>query len=543
MISRFALLILLTLTLSTTAIAEQSLVVATVNGENITTDMMANELSTIHSAQSSEVHRSDFSLDRLLQKLINNRLLVQDAYALGIDQEQSTQDVVRWYRETSAYQMLLEDVRPKEILVPESELKAGFERYYRRVMLRLICVIDSSLSHAIVDSIGQGVSMASLARNHSIDKYKSLGGDAGLYPLYDVPEDLSMQLETASPGDVFGPMFLWNTWAVVRAEAFLNPDKLIYDSVKVILHKQLLIDKGAEIRRAFIAEEGAGTPVWVDSAAVDSIQILVALNQEPTSHTVLRVGKHREMTAADLKKKYVHRIVGRSDRDQREVLWEVVDEQYQMMMLKEIATHKEYLNDPRLDAGANAFRDSMMLVTYLQTVIAPTVKITDQEIKTYYDSNPDKFFDSGRIRVAIITRETLAEAQTDYERIVSGADFTWIAKQYSTDEYKDRGGVRDWAALSKFPRDIAAQLEAVEIGTCLPPLSGDEGFVVMKLVEREQGPKLLLAQVEGGIRSRLEAEKQLAAIEATLTELRAESEITINEAALKALQVTGPDGN
>ena len=258
MTSRIALLILLSLTLSTAAIAEQTLVVATVNGDEITTDMMANELANIHSTQSAEIHRSDFSLDRLLQKLINNRLLVQDAYALGIDQEQTTQDVVRWYRETSAYQMLLEDVRPKEIEVPESELRAGFERYYRRAMLRMICVIDSSLSQAIVDSIGDGVSMASLARNHSIDKYKQLGGDAGLYPLYDVPEDLSMQLKTASPGELFGPLFLWNVWAVVRPEAYLPPDNLIYDSVKVILRKQLLIDKGTAIRRAFIAEEG----VW-----------------------------------------------------------------------------------------------------------------------------------------------------------------------------------------------------------------------------------------------------------------------------------------
>ena len=277
--------------------------------------------------------------------------------------------------------------------------------------------------------------------------------------------------------------------------------------------------------------------------AVDSIQVYVALNQEPKPRPVMRIGADREMSSTDLKKKFVHQIVGRNDRDHHEVLWDVIDEQYQVMMLKEIAKQKEYLNDPRLDEGANAFRDSMLLVTYLQSVIAPTIKISDEEIKTYYDSNPDKFFDSGRIRVAIITRETQAEAQTDYERIVSGADFTWIAKQFSIDEFKDRGGVRDWATLSKFPRDIAAQLEAVEIGTCLPPLSGDDGFVVMKLLEREAGPRLTLAQVEGGIRSRLETEKQLAAIDATLTELRADADITINEAALQALQVTGPDGN
>jgi parvulin-like peptidyl-prolyl isomerase len=525
------------------AFATDPVVVATVNGDQITTDMMANEIARIHSVQTEQVSRSGFSVDRLLQRLINDRLLIQDAYALGINEERDVVDAVHWFRETSAYQMLLEDITPKDIKVSDEELREAFNKYYRRAMLRLICVVDSSLSASIADSIHSGVSMASLSARYAIDKYKSLGGDAGVFPLYDIPEDLAERIESVPQGELVGPMFLWDTWTVVRADAFLPPDETMYDSVKVILQKQIMIDKGAQMRRATIAREAADIPVWADSSAVNEIPALVAAGQDPKAEPVLRVGQTRELLASDLKNKFIHRTVGQSNRDKHDAVWEVFDEQYQVMMLKEIAKKKSYIDDPRLDKDAEAFRDSMMLVTYLRSVVAPTIKISDAEIKEFYDANPNEFFDAGRVRVAIITRETLAEAQADYDKLLTGADFAWMAKQYSTDEYKDRGGVRDWATMSEFPREIAAQIDTLAIGGYLPPLSGDEGFVVIKLIEREQGRRLSLDVVKPGIRTKLESKKQYAAIDATITELRADSEIKINEDVLHSLQVSGPQGN
>lgn len=525
------------------ALAQETEVIATVNGDEITTDMMAKELGRIHSAQSEEVNRADFSLDRLLQKIINNRLLLMDARSLGMDEEKTVVDAVRWFRETAAYQTLLEDTRPKDWNVPENELRDGFDRYYRRAMLRLICVVDSSLSCAIADSIKSGVSMASLATRHAIDKYKNLGGDAGVYPLYDVPEDLSKTLETATPGQLFGPMFLWNTWVVVRPEAFLPPEEEIYDSVKVILQKQILIDKGNEFRRGFIAREGTTIPVWVDTVAVDSIPVMMGMGRDAGDNIVLRVGKDRELSAKDLQNKYVHRVVGRSDRDTYKVLWEALGEQYEVMMLKEIAKRNSYVEDPRLDQEANEFRDSMMVVNYLQTVIAPTVKVSDAEAQTFYNTNTDLFVGPSRVRVAIISRASATEAQSDYERILAGADFNWIAKQYSTDEYKDLGGLRDWASLSQFPRELAVQLDTMALGTCLPPLAGEGSYVVMKLVDRERGSKLSFNEAKPGIIGQIQQQKQLAAIDATIKDLRANADIKINDDVLKSLQVSGPSGN
>ncbi len=542
--TRIALIVLTALLVCGTARAEDKIVLATVNGEEITSDALLNELRNIHSEQTEEVHRADFNVNRLLQKLINDRLLAQDARDLGLNQEKTITDAVRWFRETQAFELLVRDVQPTTFEVSESEVRASFDHNYQRVMLRILCVPDSSLSAAIADSIvGQGVSMASLAQRHAIDKFKDVGGDAGLFPLFDIPEHLAKKIEIVPSGTLVGPMMLWRTWALARADAILPPEEELYDSVKVILKNFLLMQRGAEFRKDFIAREGAAIPVMVDSTAIDSIPGRFALGEPGVGTVIVRIGKDRVLTSEDLQNKFTHRYIARGDRNQWDVLYEVLDEQFDLMMLKEIAKQRKYLDDPRIDSSAVAFEDSMLIVTYLQSVIAPTIKITDAEIQEYYDGHPEHFHEPGRVQVAIHTRGTIDEARADYDKVVAGADFSWIAKQYSTDEYKDRGGLRDWASLGEFPTAIAMQLDTLPVGQCLPPLVGDQGFAVLKLVAREPGSRRPLADVRESVRSVINSRKEFEAIDATLQDLRTRSEITINESALNSMMLSGTDEN
>lgn len=528
------------LALLAVARAESPVVIATVNGDSITSDMLAEELGRIHSAQTSAVERPDFSIERLLNKVLNNRLIVHDALALGMDEEKSITDAVRWFREVMAFEALMTEIQPEVIPVTEQEVREAFERHYRRAMVRLICVTDSALCGAIVDSVKQGVSMASLSRNHAIDKYKDLGGDAGVYPLYDLPEDLAKQMEIAPVGTLFGPLSLWQTWAAVRADAFLPADETIFDSVQVLMRRQIMIDKATAIRKEFIAREGTTIAVWIDSARVDSIIVRMALGQEANEDIVAKIGKTRSLTEKDLRQKYIHRVVGRNDRDKYAVLHETLDEQIQVMQLKEIATLQRFVEDPRFDQEALRFRDSMLVVNYLQSVIGPTIKVSEDEIKTFYQANSSQFRKPGRVRVATITRATLEESQADYERVLAGADFAWIAEQYSLDEYKNRGGVRDWESVERYPGIIASQLDTMAVGTCLAPLSGQDGFTLLKLVEREAGAIRTLDEARETITAMLERQKQFQAIDATVTDLRAAADITINEQAIQELQISGP---
>jgi len=540
MISRLFAIFVLSIACAAPVRSEEPVLIATVNGEQITSDMLESELGRIHMSQAAVVERSDFDIERLITKLVNDRLLVQDAVSLGMDGEKSIVDAVRWFREVRAYEAMMKEIQPEAIPVSDQELREGFEKFYRRAMIRLICVADSALCSAIVDSIHQGVSMASLSRNHAIDKYKSVGGDAGLYPLYDLPEDVVKELEAAPLGTLVGPRFLWHAWAAIRAEAFLPADETIFDSVQVLVKRQIMIDKATVIRKSFIATEGASIPVYIDSVAVDSILTRMNLGLESTDKTIATVGKSRKLTETDLRQKYIHRIVGRNDRYNTAVLYETLDEQIQVMQLKEIATLNRFVEDPRFNADADRFRDSMLVVNYLQSVIAPTIKVSDKEISDFYQANQERFRKPGRVRVATLTRENVEDTQRDYEKVLAGADFAWMAEQYSIDDFKERGGLRDWAGMELFPPEVAGQLDTAAIGSCLPPMITDEGFALLKVVEREPGELLPISEAKEKVKSMLERQKQFQAIDATITDLRATANIVMNDEAIQALKIAGP---
>lgn len=72
----------------------------------------------------------------------------------------------------------------------------------------------------------------------------------------------------------------------------------------------------------------------------------------------------------------------------------------------------------------------MLVVNYLQSVIGPTIKVSDdeEEISTYYQANLNQFRKPGRVRITTISRATLERTQADYEKVLAGADFAWIAE-------------------------------------------------------------------------------------------------------------------
>lgn len=533
--SAFLFALFFTVSLSS---AEETVALAVVNGDTITSDDVIRELMAIHSEQSEEVSRPDFDVARLVHSLINDRLIVQDALALGLDQEDKMKETVGWFRETMAYQLLLSDLSPKTE-IPESEIRDAFEKLYRRVQSRMICVVDSSASAAIADSIRMGIPMATLATRNAIDKYKDFGGDAGTHPLFDISEDLSKRFEANPVGTLLGPMFLWGVWVVTRAENFLPADEALYDSVKTLVQQQLMFERAEKLRRDLIAREGATIPLKIDSAAIETVLNKALNGLDGTDAPVVTVGSDRILTEEDLRKKFAHRAASRSDRDNHAVINEVLDEQVQTMMLKEIATRTNYVNDPRLDSDALAFRDSMLVVHYLQTVIGPTVKVSDTEIETYYNQNREQFREPGRVRVAAITRKTQEEAEADYEKILAGADFAWIAEKYSIDNFAKQGGLRDWISLREFPPFMSAQFDTMQIGSCMMPVQGDEGFIVMKLIERERGEILPLERTKVSIKSMIEQQKQFETIDRTIQDLREHSNITVNQDALNAFHPIG----
>lgn len=111
----------------------ESTVIAEVNGEVITEEDLQERISDIHMYKPrlpAEGEASGVSIDDIIEDLVNERLVVQEAYRLGLDQDP---DVVRGVRNfleiRSVYRMEREEILDK-IEVTEEEISGRFNSTY-----------------------------------------------------------------------------------------------------------------------------------------------------------------------------------------------------------------------------------------------------------------------------------------------------------------------------------------------------------------------------------------------------------------------------
>lgn len=210
--------------------------------------------------------------------------------------------------------------------------------------------------------------------------------------------------------------------------------------------------------------------------------------------------------------------------------------------------------------------DSVLITKYQQAKLEPLrdgVEITDEQVEAYYRENAEDYVVPARKRVAQIFIAAEADASPEArerahqraERIREEArqldedvaHFGELARRHSDDQAsRYRGGVIGWvsqdAARSRFGpaiQEAAAMLD--EIGEISPVTEGDDGFRIVRLVQREAARERALNDLRSGIRQRLLGEA-LRAVEARFLDRQmAEREIEINSEGLADIEpLSGP---
>jgi len=216
-----------------------------------------------------------------------------------------------------------------------------------------------------------------------------------------------------------------------------------------------------------------------------------------------------------------------------------VAEQIEGALLQSEASEPKFSDAEDVREPVKAFEDSVLVIAYLQDVVAENVKVTPDEIAASYEQNKNLYREPGRYKVATITRKSEQEADSDYQKLQAGTDFVWLARHHSTDEAREQGGEHDWATSDKVPVDLGSALDTMKIGAVCRPVQTPTGQVIVKLLDRQQGPILPLDRVKGSIEAMLTRKKQLEAIDTIIKKLRTGAQIHIEEHVINELRVTG----
>lgn len=171
---------------------------------------------------------------------------------------------------------------------------------------------------------------------------------------------------------------------------------------------------------------------------------------------------------------------------------------------------------------AKQIRETMAMQKFVETKVVNDVKVSDQEVKAFYDKNPDKLTRPERIHIRHIlvgiaknaTPEDKKKAQAKADELLAklkaGADFAKLAEESSDDPgSKPRGGDLSWVSrgqmVAPFENAAFALKKPNEIS---PVVESQFGFHIIQLVEHQDAGMVPFDEVKDKIAGFLKQQQQ-----------------------------------
>jgi peptidyl-prolyl cis-trans isomerase SurA len=175
------------------------------------------------------------------------------------------------------------------------------------------------------------------------------------------------------------------------------------------------------------------------------------------------------------------------------------------------------------DAFRSNVRRQVATMTMIDREVRQKIVIPDSEIQAYYKEHPDEFTVSdehyrlAQILIAVppgATPDQIAAAQKKAEDIrkqaVNGGNFADLARQYSDDDSKSKGGQLGVFTPNDLNDDIAKAISPLKDGDISGVVRTKYGFHIVKVEEHEKPGLQPLDDVKNIIRDKLMTEQAKA---------------------------------
>ncbi|MEW8995032.1 peptidylprolyl isomerase [Clostridium sp.] len=165
--------------------------------------------------------------------------------------------------------------------------------------------------------------------------------------------------------------------------------------------------------------------------------------------------------------------------------------------------------------------------------VVKDVTVTDEEIKTYYDSNQNLYTESpNKVKPAHILVKTEEEAKDIIARLDKGEDFAKLAAEKGTDATKDKGGDLGWIEYTSNQYDKTFLMSAISLKKgeyTKTPVSTKFGFHVIKCLDKEEYPVRPLEEVKEDVKDVLLEQNKYNKWVETVTAWQKEANIKLYE--------------
>ncbi len=191
--------------------------------------------------------------------------------------------------------------------------------------------------------------------------------------------------------------------------------------------------------------------------------------------------------------------------------------------------YKKALSDAGLtedDIRAGVEKNLVVEEVINKTGVEPA-RWKDAELKTYYDSNRDKFKQPESVKLRIISVAAEKKATEALALIKAGETFGAIAGKMSEDNYRTTGGDLGYIHRGRIYPELEREAFAMRPGEVSNPVRAEGMWFIIKVEEKKPEQLITFEETKDKLRKELEAKRSAELLEKWNQELRVKAKIEI----------------
>lgn len=459
---------------------EKERILAIVDGEPITEGDFKYALTISHRKEDlSSAGKLD--LTEYIQKLVDDRLIIQEARKSGMDKLFEIQNAIDAYILRESVVRLHEEEIAQKVTVTEEEIMDYYRKNYERFTFGIIETASEEEIKEILERLKNGENFDSLAREYSQHPSKEKGGLITITK-GAMPAHIEEVISSLKEGEISEVINRKDRYLIVkligREEAPVEQFARAKGSIRKSIRKQ----KENERSEVYLEELRKRSNIKIDQELLSSIKLdsMGSERDELLKDDRVLVEVNGEILTV---KDFVS-MAKPSSKASPEVL---VNNWIDRKLVDQEALSRNYEQKDDLRSMIKRYEDQLLKNAFVRRIILPQIVINDQMLREYYEKHGEDFLSPEYFRIQQITVKTKEEAEEILNSLKQGADFTWFARRKSIDPLASKGGDTGWLLRSDLPEPLRGTIDLFEIGDISPVIGMDSSYRVVKLTGKKGG--------------------------------------------------------
>ena len=508
---------------------KKTIVLAVVDGEPVSEDDLEYSLQIAHRREDLS-SAGTLNISEYVQKLIDDRLIVQEARRMGMEQQPETLKAVNAFLLRESVTRLHEEEILQKASVDEHEIVSSYRKDYEQFITGIIELTARDKAVKILEQLKSENNFNELAREYSTHASGKEGGEVVFTPL-SMSSSIRELVYNLKPGETSDITEADGKYYIVKLIRRQEAPIEELEGVRERIGKAIRTRKEKERSEEYLKELRKEGVITVNHELLSSIKLDSGLSEREKwegDKRLLVEGHGLTLTAED----FVSMMPPVVRKPNEDVLNTWIDRK----LVDREALNRHYEATPDMKEKVQRYKNQLLRRTFIKRVILPRIQLSADIMEDYYLKHQEDYLKTVRFRIQRITVKTEEEAGDLINKLKNGADFTWTAKKRSIDSEAPKGGVLGWKTKGQMSEPLREIIDTLEPGDISPILKVDSLFRIIRLQEKTGEEIEAFDTVKASVYRAVSKEEFDKIYNEYIDKLKEEAHIEVNDRAVRAFE-------